>query len=95
MELGNKRTVYNFENQSNTIKFKGEATNNETLESIIISAEIKNMEDIIIGTFYYMENKEGKINKSIDNVDKNYLPDIETLIASTISEFKSSLNPTE
>lgn len=92
METNNQRTVYDFENQSENLKCKGEASYNITFNAINMSAEVMTNDDQILGTFFYMETQEGKINKSIDNVNKIYVNDVEALMLKSVTEFKELLN---
>lgn len=92
METSNQRTVYSFDNETESLKCKGDATYNVSNNTIYISAEAMTKEEQILGTFYYTEDIDGRVNKSIDNVNKTHIADVEELMMKSVSEFKSLLN---
>ena len=88
MELTNKREVYSFMNNNETIKLSGEVTVNA--QSMSLHGGFSLLEGPSIGYVTYRENGT-LLDKSFSNLGQDYAEAVSALLEATIAELKTTL----
>ena len=88
MEITNKRYQFTVTNTVNDLTVRGEVTMNEDKTINSFNGNVRDNEQHV-GDFYYSENLDGKINKSINNVSSANISAMEALIAETVNQIKN------
>lgn len=92
IELTNKQISYVIANESGTFKLTGQVAIKEE-DSIIssFSGSFFKNEDEYCGNFYYSENAEGKVNKSINDVSTDNFTTLDNFLDNSIAELKETI----
>ena len=88
MELTNKREVYSFMNNNETIKLSGEVT--VDAQSMSLHGGFSLLEGPSIGYVTYRENGT-LLDQSFSNLGQDYVEAASALLEATIAELKTTL----
>lgn len=92
MTLSNKRTQYQIAESGQNVNIKGEVNILDEQNSFSISGSFTDAQDQILGSFAYVQQSDGKIDKSVNSIAGTLLQAAETLFNSVIVNVKTELN---
>lgn len=92
MRLINKRTQYTVENENNTLKLTGEVSSNEDYKEISMNGSIQDLEGQWLGSFNYRFRKGGNADKSVSQINRDYIDTAEDLLDETMDALLNEFN---
>lgn len=92
MKLINKKTEYLVENSNNNIKLSGGVIYDENDNLIILNGSFTNLEDQYIGSFNYNYRKGNLVDRTISQINRDYLHNAEALLDSTLDLLINEFN---
>lgn len=88
MQLTNKRISYTVKETGNTYSLNGEVTITEGARISSFNGSFLIEENNYIGNFNYSEGEDGKVDKHIYSIDKNYQADCCDFLDNVIETLK-------
>ena len=89
--FSNKSTRYSVSRQGEHYRMDGSIAFLEDNRITELNATVYDLEDKYIGNFYYSETADGKCNKNLNNVPKEYFEVVDQFIDETLVEIKSEI----